>query len=532
MLNEYALDEEDEKIIDELDNLFGVLQNKDVLRNMVMYAKLRHENEMHFGNFNIIIRNNSSYNLMNDYLKVCAKLFVKHNIISTDKIIYLKQPENAKKGQKAKGPFEVELDKQDSIIVVSKNKLGYFDFEREIFNIEKLIQKYPEKIFVFEDTNFCEGQMDAELGNLASWRMTIEKISLDDKLMYCKEMLEKNKIKYKRQDLQEFADQPFWQLKNNILQLIVECKSNEIERVNCEMLRKKSGKSKKIPVRKRTRKIKNKSAKDDLDELIGLDSIKSEINKILNYVKLNKSRGKMPTLHMCFNGNPGTGKTSVARIIGKLFEEERILPGNGEFVEIHGRDLVAKYVGWTAAQVHNTIARAMGGVLFIDEAYSLISDRVGGFEDEAIATLIKEMEDHRDEICIILAGYTDEMKKLIKQNPGFESRIQFTINFPNYTSEELLKIFNGLCKKEKYRLSKGCSDLLLQHFEVARNEDGFGNGRYVRNIFEKIKFEQADRVVSTNSKNVNIITNSDIRNTFMEIELSKPVEEKRRAIGF
>ena len=174
----------------------------------------------------------------------------------------------------------------------------------------------------------------------------------------------------------------------------------------------------------------------------------------------------------------------------------------------------------------------MGGVLFIDEAYSLISDRVGGFEDEAIATLIKEMEDHRDEICIILAGYTDEMKKLIKQNPGFESRIQFTINFPNYTSEELLKIFNGLCKKEKYRLSKGCSDLLLQHFEVERNEDGFGNGRYVRNIFEKIKFEQADRVVSTNSKNVNIITNSDIRNAFMEIELSKPVEEKRRAIGF
>ena len=494
MLKEYGLDAEDEKIIDELDNLFGVIQNKEVLKNMVLYAQLRQDNEMQIGNYNIIIRNNSSYDLLTDYLKVCAKLFVKYNIIPNDKIYYLGEPKSAKRNQREKGPFEVELDEQDSIIVISRNRLGYVDYEKQMPNIEK--------------------------------------ISLDDKLMYCRDMLDKNKIKYKRQDLQDFADQPFWKLKNNILQLIVECKANEIDRVNCEMLRKKSGNSKTRPVRKRTRRIKKQSAKDDLEELIGLDGIKTEVNKILNYVKLNKSRGKMPTLHMCFNGNPGTGKTSVARIIGKLFEEEKILPGNGEFVEIHGRDLVAKYVGWTASQVHNIVAKAMGGVLFIDEAYSLVSDRSGGFEDEAIATLIKEMEDHRDEICIILAGYTDEMKELIKRNPGFESRIQFTINFPDYSSEELLEIFNGLCKKEKYRLSKGCTEILLQHFEEARLEEGFGNGRYVRNIFEKIKFEQADRVVRTDSKNINMITKQDIQNTLAEIQISKPVEKERRVIGF
>ena len=198
-----------------------------------------------------------------------------------------------------------------------------------------------------------------------------------------------------------------------------------------------------------------------------------QVQKILNYVKLNKNRGKMPTLHMCFNGNPGTGKTSIARIIGKLFAEENIITGNGKFVEIHGRDLVDKFVGWTASNVKEIVSNAMGGVLFIDEAYSLVSDRRGGFEDEAIATLIKEMEDHRNELCIILAGYTDEMRKLIELNPGFESRIQFTINFSDYNEEELYQIFTELCKKEKYKLSKGCKEELIENFKIAKNERQF-----------------------------------------------------------
>jgi len=232
--------------------------------------------------------------------------------------------------------------------------------------------------------------------------------------------------------------------------------------------------------------------------------------KILNYVKLNKERGQMPSLHMCFTGNPGTGKTSIARVIGKIFEEEKILSGSGEFVEIHGRDLVDRFVGWTAQKVHDIVENAIGGVLFIDEAYSLDSDIRGGFEDEAIATLIKEMEDHRNEVCIILAGYTEEMGNLIKRNPGFESRIQFTINFPDYNEEELLEIFEGLCKKEKYKVSDNCKEILIDNFSKAKKEENFGNGRYVRNLFEKVKFEQADRVMKTNSKSINTITKTDI----------------------
>ena len=275
---------------------------------------------------------------------------------------------------------------------------------------------------------------------------------------------------------------------------------------------------------------KNKEdGKEELNDLIGLDEIKKQINKILSYVKLNKERGQMPSLHMCFTGNPGTGKTSIARIIGKIFEEENILSGSGDFVEIHGRDLVGKYVGWTAQKVHDTVEKAIGGVLFIDEAYSLVADRRGSFEDEAIATLIKEMEDHRNEICIILAGYTKEMSDLIKLNPGFESRIQFTIDFPDYNEEELLAIFKGLCKKEKYKLSENCKEILIDNFNKAKKEENFGNGRYVRNLFEKIKFEQADRIVQTNSKSINSITKKDIEKAIQTITFK---EKQTRKIGF
>lgn len=155
----------------------------------------------------------------------------------------------------------------------------------------------------------------------------------------------------------------------------------------------------------------------------------------------------------------------------------------------------------------------------------MISDRKGGFEDEAIATLIKEMEDHREEICIILAGYTNEMKDLINQNPGLESRIQFTINFPDYDENELLEIFNGLCKKEKYKLSKNCEEMLIDNFKLAKNEKNFGNGRYVRNLFEKIKFEQADRIVKTKSKAINSITCKDIENAIQMITFNEVRKE-------
>ncbi len=535
MLSNYKLDSEDEKILNELDNLCGVIQNKEVLRDIILYIKLKQNNELDFGNYNIIIRNNSSYNLLNDLIKVCAKVFLKYNIIENNKICYLDKIVNSRRDC----PFDKITGIEDSIIVINDRKLR-INYNDELDSLSRIISQFKNKVFIFEDTNFCEGEIDGELGKLASFRMIIDKISLDDKIMYCRNVLEEHNINYKKTDIKDYADVPFWILKNMIIKLLIECKTKNLDFVDKQILKNNKESYSKNTKRKSDipsflqSERKNigqeyKNAKEELNELIGLNDIKKQTEKILNYVKLNKERGQMPSLHMCFTGNPGTGKTSIARVIGKIFEEENILSGSGDFVEIHGRDLVAKYVGWTAQKVHDTVEKAIGGVLFIDEAYSLVSNARGSFEDEAIATLIKEMEDHRNEICIILAGYTEEMKKLIELNPGFESRIQFTIKFPDYSAEELLEIFNGLCKKEKYKLSDNCKETLINIFNKAKNEKNFGNGRYVRNLFEKVKFEQADRVIQSNSKAINSITNKDIESAIHAMSYNK---KGKRKIGF
>ena len=531
MLSNYKLNSEDEKLLNELDNLCGVVQNKEVLRDIILYIKLKQSNELDLGNYNIIIRNNSSYNLLNDLVRVCAKVFLKYNIIKNERICYLDKIVYSKRDC----PFDKITGIDDSIIVINDRKLRV-NYKDELDSLSRIINQFKDKVFIFEDTNFCEGETDGELGKLASFRMTIDKISLDDKIMYCRNALEEHNIKYKKTDIKDYANISFWILKNMITKLLIECKSKNLDFVDKQMLKKNKEFYSSSGARKRNdrntrnnKKQEEKNAKQELDELIGLKDIKKQMKKILNYVKLNKERGNMPSLHMCFTGNPGTGKTSIARVIGKIFEEESILSGSGDFIEIHGRDLVDKYVGWTAQKVHDTVEKAIGGVLFIDEAYSLVSNTRGSFEDEAIATLIKEMEDHRNEICIILAGYTEEMKNLMELNPGFESRIQFTINFPDYSAEELLEIFNVLCKKEKYRLSDNCKETLLNNLSKAKNEENFGNGRYVRNLFEKVKFEQADRVVQSKSKAINSINKIDIENAINAIRFN---EKTIRKIGF
>ena len=528
MVNGYELDTTDEKIINELDNLCGVAQNKEILRDIILYIKLKQNNKLNFGNYNIIVRNNSTYNLLNDLLKVCSKVFIKYNIIQNNKICYLDKTIKKRDDD----PFDKIKEIKDSIIVINENKLR-IDYSDEFDNLKKVTEQYKDRIFVFEDTNFREGEADGELGELATFRMTIDKISLEDKIMYCKKIFNKYDLKFKQQDLLDFVDVPFWNLKNMMIKLLIDCKSKNLNLINKQMLQQNKEFYINGTTDKKKEQIiennKNKKAKDLLNDLIGLEETKNQIIKILNYVKINKERGQMPSLHMCFTGNPGTGKTSIARVIGKIFKDENILSGSGDFVEIHGRDLVDKFVGWTAQKVHDTVEKAIGGVLFIDEAYSLVSDRRGSFEDEAIATLIKEMEDHRNEICIILAGYTEEMRNLIQLNPGFESRIQFIINFPDYSVEELLEIFKRMCKKEKYKLSDSCKELLMNDFNIAKYEDNFGNGRYVRNLFEKIKFEQANRIAHSNTNAINTIIKRDVENTISKI---KHNENKKIKIGF
>lgn len=272
---------------------------------------------------------------------------------------------------------------------------------------------------------------------------------------------------------------------------------------------------------------------EELESLVGLKETKEQIKKIINYIKICKDKSRLPMLHMVFNGNPGTGKTTVARIIGKIFAEEKILSDKENFVEAQRNDLIGKYVGQTAPKTQSVINKALGGVLFIDEAYSIASyisdETVIDYGAECIATLLKGMEDHRDELCVILAGYTNEMERMLNVNPGFESRIQFVINFPDYTAEELYTIFKGLCKKEGYKIASNLKRFLVNYFENAKKSKNFSNARFVRNLFEKIKIEQANRVINE-KENRNLLKLEDILKAVNNTRIK--TDYVRNKIGF
>ena len=276
------------------------------------------------------------------------------------------------------------------------------------------------------------------------------------------------------------------------------------------------------------------TGEEDLDQLIGLASVKRMIKKIKAYAKRNKGEEGF-NLHMCFCGNPGTGKTEVARILSRILYDAGVL-GEAKLVETDGRGLLGRYVGETAPKTEAKINEAMNGVLFIDEAYSLLgSDSASGgsvnYGDEAIAVLLKEMEDKRGQFCAILAGYKNEMKDLLSANPGFESRIQFILDFPDYTREELGEIARNFFAKKKYEVEDAALERLLDVTDYYRNLPNFANARTVRNIIDQVIMNQNLRTEDFEEDNTVIVDDVDDYLADEGIDLSKPSQEKGR-IGF
>ena len=257
-----------------------------------------------------------------------------------------------------------------------------------------------------------------------------------------------------------------------------------------------------------------------LDKLVGLESVKAEIRTLVNVARVHDMRRKeglkVPPAgyHMVFVGPPGTGKTTIARLLGAIFHALGLL-SKGHLTEVDRAELVAGYVGQTAIKTDAVVKEALGGVLFIDEAYSLAPDNSDqDFGREAIETLLKLMEDHREDLVVIVAGYRDRMEKFLESNPGLRSRFTRFIDFPDYSPEELSLIFTRLTEEEGYTLADGALDAVrtILYREHLLRKENFGNARLVRNLFERSLTSQANRLVGGNPTRAElcVITASDI----------------------
>lgn len=276
------------------------------------------------------------------------------------------------------------------------------------------------------------------------------------------------------------------------------------------------------------------TGEEELDQLIGLSAIKRMVKKIKAYAKRNQGQADF-NLHMCFYGNPGTGKTEVARILSRILYDAGVLD-EAKLVETDAHGLIGKFIGETAPKTLKKINEAMGGVLFIDEAYSLTAGAAQNngptsYGEEAIAVLLKEMEDRRSQFCTILAGYRDEMKQMINSNPGLESRIQFTLEFPDYTREELGLIARSFLEKKHYTIADDALECVLDIMEYFRRQPNFANARTVRNIMDQVIMNQNLRAEDDKEDTLIILEDVEDYLTDEGIDINKPATSTRK-IGF
>jgi stage V sporulation protein K len=269
---------------------------------------------------------------------------------------------------------------------------------------------------------------------------------------------------------------------------------------------------------------------EELNGLVGLENVKKDINELVNLLEIQKKRSAEGlknieiALHTVFLGPPGTGKTSVARLLSRLFKHLGFL-SKGQMYETDREGMVAGFVGQTATKVDKAVEESKGGVLFIDEAYALTANNLGNdYGAEAVNTMLKRMEDHRDDLAVVVAGYTEPMKNFIESNPGLRSRFNRYFQFEHFKPDELYSIFDSFCKKSDFILTEEAIEKLKDTFELlyAKKDEGFGNARVIRNLFEKCVQSQANRIIKLEK-----IT-SEVLKTFTEEDIPEPKETEKQ----
>ena len=364
------------------------------------------------------------------------------------------------------------------------------------FDLNRYYYFYPDFLVLCKD-EFSSPSRELEIIPYDGFKANYVKIKLKENLIWADDVHDAKKI---GSWTDEYGDK----------RPIFEYGGVEIPALNCTLVFSKASYAKELakamndffsaPHGNGTAHSKRPSI-DDLDGLIGLNSVKEEVKTLRNYIIIQQEREKKGlkttpvSYHCVFTGNPGTGKTTVARIVADVYRSLGVLK-KGHLVETDRSGLVADYVGQTATKTNKIIDRALDGVLFIDEAYSLATGGDNDYGKEAIATLLKRMEDNRDRLVVILAGYSDEMKQFIDSNPGLQSRFNRYIHFPDYNADELFQIFEASCKRNDYVMTDEAKTALKSLLEkaVAEKDKNFGNARFIRNLFEKTLERQANRL--------------------------------------
>ena len=493
-IQEQTSQEEMTSLINKINDLYITEESKNLLKKIIEYMRKYNEKiETQYVPFRLIINVNNKFLLdeITEILYESSKYYKYINNAEKKEISFFNLESN------------YEYEKYGFILLNSlsgSNTQEENTIKKFIYELSEYLDKNEKNITLISGNNeeldtFFLGRNDFKTDY---FDFEVKGINPDIQDIY-NEVLEKTNIIDKQVELLDYITQTY----NKDLDYI-DYKNDLIKYISF---------NKEIPVLEKQKTIEEVFA--SLNELVGLDKVKKVLYDLVDVISLKEKAGdelkiKDINLHMVFLGNPGTGKTTIARLISDILYNLKYIKEN-KLIEVSVKDLVAEYVGQTAPKTMSVIEKSMNGVLFIDEAYTLAAGKDNTYNQEAIATLIQAMENYRDKLVVIFAGYNKEMQAFLDSNSGITSRIGYTLQFEDYTTEELIKIFMGMATKAGFIVEDEAVKYLEEVINQNRNTQNFGNARFVRNIYEKTIIKHASNVKDKKQKKIlKTITKEDI----------------------